>query len=179
MPYNTVATNQAITSSFMNTNWRDQVISTVTSATRPSGTEGQIIYETDTDAFQCYNGSAWVEYGRVGTWVTSTPTLTNVTTGTVTMQSMRMGKALFYAIQITAGTATAAATVGITTGFTSSAIIQPATALLSVGGTVTSVTSCRWEASSTGLTLYRSTAGANFGIGDSAICRISGIVQLA
>ena len=54
-----------------------------TSATRPDGHTGQLIYETDTDAFQVYNGSAWVEYGRAGNWLTSTPTLTNVTGGTV------------------------------------------------------------------------------------------------
>lgn len=179
MPYNTVTTNQAVTSSFLNTNYRDQVVSTVTSATRPAGTEGQIIYETDTDAFQCYNGSTWVEYGRVGTWLTSTPTLTNVTTGTVTMQSMRIGKALLFAIQITAGTATAGGTVTITTGFTTAAAIQPVPALLTVGGLLTSATSCRWESSSTNLVLYSTEDGGSFTGGDAVTCRLNGVVQLA
>lgn len=179
MPYNTVATNQAVTSSFMNTNWRDQVISTVTSATRPSGTEGQIIYETDTDAFQVYNGSSWVEYGRAGNWATSTPTLSNVTGGTVAMQSMRMGKSLFYAIQISAGTATAGGTVTITTSFTGAAIIQAVPALLTVGGVLTSVTSCRWESSSAALTLYSTEDGGSFTGGDAVTCRLNGVVLLA
>ena len=177
MPYTTIATNQAVTSSLMNANWRDQTIATVTSATRPSGTEGQVIYETDTDAFQYYNGSAWVEYGRGGSWVASVPTLTNVTGGTVAMQSVRQGKTLTFAIQITAGTATAGGTVTITTGFTSAAVIQPVTALLSVAGVVQTSTSCRWETSSTGLTLYK-TAGA-FTAADSVVSRINGVIQLA
>jgi len=177
VPYNTVTTNQAVTSSFLNTNYRDQVISTVTSATRPSGTEGQVIYETDTDAFQVYNGSSWVEYGRAGSWIASTPTLSNVTGGTVAMQSCRMGKTLFFAIQITAGTATGAATVGITTGFTSAAVIQPVSAIRDVGGLVSTETGCRWNSSSTDVVLYK--GAGNFTGGDSVICRINGVIQLA
>ena len=177
MPDSGIADGTVLTSSFYDTYIRQQVVEQVTSATRPTGVEGRIIYETDTDTFQCYNGTSWVEYGRLGNWAGSTPTLTNVTGGTVAMQSMRIGKALLYCIQITAGTATAAGTVTITTGFTSAAVIQPATALLSVGGVVQTQTSCRWEASSTSLTLYK-TAG-NFALGDSVICRINGIAQLA
>ena len=62
MPYTTRADNDVITASSHNANCRDQVVSTVTSGTRPSGTEGQIIYETDTDRLLIYNGG-WIQLG--------------------------------------------------------------------------------------------------------------------
>lgn len=76
MPVNTVADGDVLTASFVNTNYRDQVVSTVTSGTRPAGTEGQIIYETDTDKLYIYSGSGWVRFGAQGGWTTYTPTLT-------------------------------------------------------------------------------------------------------
>lgn len=76
MPYTTVTTGQVLTASFLNTNYRDQVISTVTSSTRPAGTEGQMIYETDTNLLLIYSGTAWIELGRWGTWTAWTPDYT-------------------------------------------------------------------------------------------------------
>lgn len=75
MPVKTWATNDVPTASDFNTHFRDQVLSTVTSGTRPSGTEGQMIYETDTDLCYIYNGG-WVRFGAGGGWTTYTPTLT-------------------------------------------------------------------------------------------------------
>ena len=63
MPVNTVTTNQQITSSFLNTNYRDQVVSTVLAAGKPTGTEGQVIAVTDADRLEAYSGSAWVRLG--------------------------------------------------------------------------------------------------------------------
>jgi len=75
MPVKDWATNDVPTASDFNTQFRDQVISTVTSATRPTGTEGQLIYETDTDLCYLYNGG-WVRFGAGGGWTSFTPTLT-------------------------------------------------------------------------------------------------------
>jgi hypothetical protein len=63
-----------------------------TSATRPTAREGATIYETDTDRYVSYNGSAWLVLGQM---VTSsyTPTLTaattNPTAGTSAVTSAR------------------------------------------------------------------------------------------
>ena len=68
MPYPAVTTNQALTSSYMNTNWSDQVVSTVLSSGKPAGTEGQLIAVTNQDRLEVYSGTAWV---RVGGWSAS------------------------------------------------------------------------------------------------------------
>lgn len=48
----------------------------VTSATRPgSPSEGDHIYETDTDLFYVYSGSAWVQIGNLAGWTSYTPTV--------------------------------------------------------------------------------------------------------
>ena len=86
MPYTTVLTNDVPSASFLNANYRDQVISTVTSGTRPTGTEGQVIYETDTDRFYWHNGGGWLllpwtAAGRVGAAIrrAANQSLTNAT----------------------------------------------------------------------------------------------------
>ncbi len=84
MPVKTWATNDVPTASDLNTQYRDQVISTVTSGTRPSGTEGQVIYETDTDLLYIYNGG-WVRFGAGGGWTSYTPTLTQSSAVTKTV----------------------------------------------------------------------------------------------
>ena len=64
------------TSSFHDTYVRQQVVTTCTSATRPSAVEGRVIYETDTDLLLAYNGSAWVPFAGPSTGPTSyTPTV--------------------------------------------------------------------------------------------------------
>ena len=57
------ADGAAITSSWLQTMVREQVVRTVTSSTRPTGVEGAVIYETDTDSFYYYTGSAWATFG--------------------------------------------------------------------------------------------------------------------
>ena len=75
MPVTTVATSDVLTASHFNTNYRDQVVSTVTSSTRPSGTEGQLIYETDTNRLYVYTGSTWELVYQQGGWTSYTPTI--------------------------------------------------------------------------------------------------------
>lgn len=157
---------------FADTTARDTALSAVK-------TTGMFAVDVANKAMTVYEGSAWLEYGRFGSWVTSTPTLSNVTGGTVSMRAMQLGKSLFFTVSITAGTATAAGTVGITTAYTSANVITPLSCLIDVGGNVTTVSSARWSASSTGITLYGTSGGANLTLGQSAICRISGTIELA
>jgi hypothetical protein len=64
-----------LTSSDVNTFLMKQAVITCTAATRPaSPNEGMLIYETDTNVFSSYNGSAWVD-------VPSLPAATNPQTG--------------------------------------------------------------------------------------------------
>jgi hypothetical protein len=100
VPYNTKADGDGLTASFINANWRDQVVSTVTSGSRPSGTEGQFIYETDTDRVYGYNGG-WIQFGSLGAHTSFTPTVGGtgwaVGNGTATGQYIRIGR-FIYAI---------------------------------------------------------------------------------
>lgn len=59
MPVPDVTSNQALTSSWLDTNYSNQVVSTVLAAGKPAGTEGQVIAVTDTDRLEIYTGSAW------------------------------------------------------------------------------------------------------------------------
>lgn len=59
MPDSGIADGTVYTSSFHDSYVRQQVITTCTSGTRPTGTEGRFIYETDTDRLKYYDGAAW------------------------------------------------------------------------------------------------------------------------
>ena len=78
------ADGAAITSSWLQTMVREQVVRTVTSSTRPTGVEGAVIYETDTDSFYYYTGSAWATFGSKILQVVNTQTGA-VATGTTVM----------------------------------------------------------------------------------------------
>ena len=56
MPNYSAVSGSPFNAADYNANVRDQVVTTCTSATRPTGTEGQFIYETDTDRGYYYNG---------------------------------------------------------------------------------------------------------------------------
>ena len=60
MPDSGITDGSVYTSSFHDTYVRQQVVTQCTSATRPTGVEGRLIYETDTDRMWVYSGSAWV-----------------------------------------------------------------------------------------------------------------------
>jgi hypothetical protein len=122
MPYTTISDGDVKTASYWNANLRDQVVSTVTSATRPAGTEGQVIYETDTDLVYIYSGSGWVLYGGIGAWTTYAPSV--VQSGTVThtdsyARYFKIGRlvAVNLVLDIT-GTGTANAVVYVSLPFT-------------------------------------------------------------
>lgn len=181
MPY--TAPPAPFTTVWWNANMKDQVISTVTSITRPSGTEGQVIAETDTTLFQVYDGSAWVPFGGWGAWATYTPTLTNATAATVSGAYQQIGKSGHFRINVTAGTATAAGTFTATlpAGWTvaAGAAAIPLLVLHNNGGGTIITVSGRVAAGGTTCTIYASTAGANFTLGQNIITAISGTIELA
>ncbi len=125
MPVKTWATNDVPTASDLNTQYRDQVVSTVTSGTRPSGTEGQIIYETDTDLCYIYNGG-WVRFGAGGAWTSYTPTLTqsSAVTKTVTYAKYeKVGRMVTVSVSLSVtGTGVASNNVTVTLPFTAAAV---------------------------------------------------------
>lgn len=79
MPVKTF-TSTTLTASDVNTYLMDQAVVTCTSATRPTGIEGRVIFETDTDTLRVYDGSSWVAIWRKQT--TYTPTLVGMAVGT-------------------------------------------------------------------------------------------------
>ena len=99
----------------------EDFIRIVTASTRPSDPyEGQKIYETDTDYYMGYSGSAW-EYGtKLGAWDSWTPTLTQnnvaVTKTTTYARYRRVGRGVDYQVSLActgAGTAAQAIRVGL------------------------------------------------------------------
>lgn len=74
MPDSNLADTDVLTSTFYNTYIREQVVVTCTSATRPTGVEGRLIFETDTERLLIYDGSSWrIHFEPAQTW---SPTLT-------------------------------------------------------------------------------------------------------
>jgi hypothetical protein len=92
MPYPALATNQQPSTSWLNTNYSDQVVSTVLSSGKPAGTEGQLIAVTNQDRLEVYTGGAWVRIahwsaaGRTGTVLRRAATQ-SITTATDTKVS--------------------------------------------------------------------------------------------
>jgi hypothetical protein len=118
VPINTVADNDVLTASFWNTNVRDQVVSTTTSGALPGGTEGQMVYETDNNRYQAYNG-AFMEFGRLSGNTTWVPQIdqgasTNITKTINTAMYIRIGNFVIAWFDLTltaAGTAGSAVTI--------------------------------------------------------------------
>lgn len=182
MPDSGIADGTVYTSAFHDPYVRQQVVTQCTSGTRPTGVEGRMIAETDTNLFQVYDGAAWVPFGGWGAWATYTPTLTNATGATVSGAYMQVGKTGHFRINVTAGTATAAGTFTATLppGWTAgSAATTGLTVLHNNGGGTFITVSGRVAASATTCTIYASTAGANFTLGQNIITAISGTIQLA
>jgi len=84
----TVPADGSVLTSATLTSMAEQLVWTCASSTRPTGIEGRIIAETDTDRLMVYNGSAWVPKGwwsatgRV--WVSLSDSAQSITTATAT-----------------------------------------------------------------------------------------------
>lgn len=59
MPDSGITDGTTFTSSFWDTYARQQVVTQCTSGARPTGVEGRLISETDTDRIMWYTGAAW------------------------------------------------------------------------------------------------------------------------
>jgi hypothetical protein len=77
------------------------------------------IYQTDTDSTFIYNGSTWVEMGRLGAWTDYTPTLTQSVTVTKTVtyaKYLKLGRTVHVSAILTvtgSGTPSQAIAVGL------------------------------------------------------------------
>jgi len=82
MAFRVFAAGEVLTAANVNDYLAEQAVITCTSGTRPSSpNEGMTVYETDTDAYSTYSGSAWVRAVTVAAWETYTPTWTTTGTG--------------------------------------------------------------------------------------------------
>lgn len=114
-----------------------------------------------------------------GVWTTTSGlTTTNVSTPTVSGEHMQIGKTLFFQFRITAGTVTAAGAITINTPFTSIGQIQSVGATITAAGLMQAPGGARWEISTNTIRIWKSD-GTNFAAADSAVCRVSGVIQLA
>lgn len=93
MAFKTFADSDALTASEVNTYLMAQAWNICTSGTRPTGADGRVIYETDTDKVYVYNGSAWCEVLRTGAWSTWTYSIGGIvkSSGTSTGEFVRLG----------------------------------------------------------------------------------------
>lgn len=98
MPY--TAPPSPVTTSFWNANVKDQVVSSVLAAAKPTGTEGQVIAVTDADRLEIYSGSVWLpaepwsSSGRVGVSLTDA-TNRSIPTGTSTYTALTFATEVF------------------------------------------------------------------------------------
>lgn len=78
-------TSATLTSADVNDYLMEQAVIVCTSGTRPgSPHEGMTIYETDTDLYKHYSGSAWVTLVQPGAWTTYTPVVKGAASGSST-----------------------------------------------------------------------------------------------
>lgn len=104
----------------------EDFIRIVTASTRPSDPyEGQLIYETDTDRYSGYTGSAWATVAQLGAWSSWSPTWTNVTvgSGTVVARYVQIGKTVHFYLKFTFGAGSAMGDAIFTLPATASATI--------------------------------------------------------
>lgn len=115
--------------------------------------------------------------GYFGTATTYTPTLTNVTGGTVSGRYYKIGKLGFVHVFLSAGTATAAGNITATlpAGWTALSVGAQTLGATSGGGMIFA-----YSSASTVITITSNTAGAAWTLGASvAGVRVTGWVMLA
>jgi hypothetical protein len=108
MPYNPPNDGDVLDETLLLNDVWDQVIAQVTSGTRPAGTEGQVIYETDTGRYMAYNGSGWVQSGGLAASALNSYTTTidqgastNIAKTTNYSQYQIMGNLCYWSFSIT------------------------------------------------------------------------------
>lgn len=108
MPDSGISDGSVYTSSFHDSYVRQQVVAQVTSSTRPTGVEGRLIAESDTDLLQVYDGSGWVPFGGWGSWTAFTPSWSGITVGNATNSGAycRVGNLVVVRWSLTFGSTT-------------------------------------------------------------------------
>lgn len=105
MPGFKTFTSATLSSADVNDYLMEQAVIQCTSGTRPSSPhEGMTIYETDTDLYKHYSGSAWVTLVQPGAWTSFTPevkgSLSGAPTATLTGSSAsrycRIGRTIHW-----------------------------------------------------------------------------------
>jgi hypothetical protein len=96
MAYDPLSDGDVETAAHRLANFYDQVIAQVPSSSPPPGTEGQFIYETDTNKLRGHNASTFVDFGRLSGIDTWTPQIdqgasTNIAKTTTTAMYVRIG----------------------------------------------------------------------------------------
>lgn len=131
MPYTTNTSGTTITASWANANVRDQVVTPfATTSARDSAItsplEGMVVFITGDDKFTVYSGASWIEFGRLASATSWTPTVSQgVTTGISNTVSearyVRIGNLVHFWVDVTVtGTGTAGSAITITLPITGS-----------------------------------------------------------
>jgi hypothetical protein len=159
----TFATNDVVSASDMNAYVRDNTIPQVTSATRPTGVQGQLIYETDTGYLQIYSGSGWVRFGSHSGWTSYTPTLTQSATVTKTVSYAKyekIGRQVTVIVQLAiTGSGTANNPVQVGLPFTAGTAAFYGSGYITDTSAVTNYPMIAVPASTTAVQFIDSTAG--------------------
>jgi hypothetical protein len=101
-----------LTSSDVNTFLMRQAVIVCTSSTRPgSPNEGMTIYETDTDRYKTYSGTAWEDGFKSGAFIAGSATLQSggagtdwvLGNGTIDHRFQKVGRFVFHEIKVTFG----------------------------------------------------------------------------
>lgn len=167
MPYNPPSDGDVLTATLLLDDVWDQVIAQVTSASRPTGTEGQVIYETDTGRFYAHDGSGFVQFGGIASSATNTHTpqidqgaTTNIAKTTTYSQYQRFGNLCWWSFSLTVtGAGTLANIVTVTTPVTMTSTSASAGAgHITDASATTGYTGMWFPASTTTLRLYVDTA---------------------
>jgi hypothetical protein len=172
VPFKTF-TASVLSSADMNTYLMKQAVITCTSGTRPaSPVQGMTVYETDTNKYATYDGTAWLYLGGM---IPYTPTLTNfsVGTGSVTARWGRIGDLINLRIYILGGTgATATGSLQISLPVAANATGSQVVNGRRFTGTVNNVIFAHIVASATSLLIYDNGGSAplnSFGSGQEIV----------
>ena len=110
MAYKVFTNGSVLNASELNENLMQQAVATFSnSAARTaaitSPVEGQLTYLLDSDRYESWSGSAWIQVITPGAWVAFTPTFTNVNlgNGTVSAKYSKIGRTVHLSLFFTLG----------------------------------------------------------------------------
>lgn len=180
MPYTTLVAGTTITASWANANVRDQtIVPFATTAARDSAitspVQGMVAAITDDDMLTVYNGSAWIEYGRWGTWATYTPTVTqsgSVAATVIIADYVRTGSAVTVQVRLNiTGSGTAGNNIVVSLPINPKAVYASNSATIGIGAIVDTSASVKYKgeavaaASGTQVAFIRTDTSDTNGIG--------------